>query len=59
MTAAAKELFDHMGTQTPAKRAAEPEDIAQVIYFLCTPASAFVNGEWICVDGFVFIPWRA
>ncbi|KAI9030219.1 putative 3-oxoacyl-reductase [Hyaloraphidium curvatum] len=51
MTAGAHDLFDDMGKLTPAMRAADPEDIAQVIYHLCTPASGFVNGEWICVDG--------
>jgi meso-butanediol dehydrogenase/(S,S)-butanediol dehydrogenase/diacetyl reductase len=36
---------------TPYPRLAEPEDIAAVITFLCTPASFMVNGQSIVVDG--------
>lgn len=36
---------------TPFPRLAEPEDVAGVIAFLCSPASAMVNGQSILVDG--------
>ena len=35
----------------PAKRFAEPAEIAAVAAFLCTPAAAYVNGASILVDG--------
>jgi len=36
---------------TPYPRLAEPEDIAAVIAFLCSPGSEMVNGQSIVVDG--------
>lgn len=36
---------------TPYPRLAEPEDVASVIAFLCSPGSAMVNGQSIVVDG--------
>jgi 3-oxoacyl-[acyl-carrier protein] reductase len=35
----------------PANRFGEPEEIAAVAAFLCTPAAAYVNGVSIAVDG--------
>jgi len=42
-----KELND----ANPRKRLGEPEDIAGVMVFLCSPAGNYVNGEDIHVDG--------
>lgn len=36
---------------TPYPRLAEPEDVAAVIAFLCSPASEMINGQSIVVDG--------
>jgi meso-butanediol dehydrogenase / (S,S)-butanediol dehydrogenase / diacetyl reductase len=36
---------------TPYPRLAEPEDVAAVIAFLCSPGSEMVNGQSIVVDG--------
>ncbi len=33
------------------KRAAEPDEVANAILFLCSPASSYVNGTSIIIDG--------
>ena len=42
---------DAMQAQIPAKRIGAPEDIANVVSFLCSDESAYVTGEVIKVDG--------
>jgi NAD(P)-dependent dehydrogenase (short-subunit alcohol dehydrogenase family) len=37
--------------RTPAKRTGTPEEIANAVYFLATPASNFVTGHILYVDG--------
>jgi Tropinone reductase 1 len=37
--------------RTPLKRIAEPEEVANMIAFLCMPAASFVTGQIIAVDG--------
>lgn len=54
MTATRHDAFRELGKLTPAKRAGEPEDIAQAVWWLCTPAAGFVNGENLVVDGLVW-----
>ncbi len=36
---------------TPAGRLVQPEDVAEVVAFLCTPAAAMIRGQVIVVDG--------
>jgi Tropinone reductase 1 len=38
-------------SRTPLGRIAEPEEVASVILFLCMPASSYVTGQCITVDG--------
>ena len=37
--------------QQPVGRVGKPEDIAEVILFLCSEKAGFITGENICVDG--------
>jgi enoyl-[acyl-carrier protein] reductase III len=50
--------FEHRGQmlakareRTPAGRIVEPEDIAEVVAFLCQPAAEMIRGQVIVVDG--------
>lgn len=45
------EQMEMMSKATPLKRNGKPEDIANVIAFLCSEASAFITGTDILVDG--------
>jgi NAD(P)-dependent dehydrogenase (short-subunit alcohol dehydrogenase family) len=47
----AKELFDSLGATTAMRRAAQPEEIAEVIAFLASPESSYITGATIAVDG--------
>jgi NAD(P)-dependent dehydrogenase (short-subunit alcohol dehydrogenase family) len=35
----------------PIGRLAEPQEIAEVIAFLCSPAASYLTGQAITVDG--------
>jgi NAD(P)-dependent dehydrogenase (short-subunit alcohol dehydrogenase family) len=47
----ARELFDTLGATTPMNRAAQPEEIAEVVAFLASPAASYVTGATVAVDG--------
>ncbi|MFO0590408.1 MAG: glucose 1-dehydrogenase [Polyangiaceae bacterium] len=42
---------DGMVARTPLARLGEPEDIAHAVLFLASPASAYVTGQILAVDG--------
>ncbi|GMH18308.1 hypothetical protein Nepgr_020149 [Nepenthes gracilis] len=42
---------EDLKSRTPLRRVGEPEDISAVVAFLCLPASCYVTGQIICVDG--------
>jgi 3-oxoacyl-[acyl-carrier protein] reductase len=53
MSAAVRNMAgeDNLKKLIPVKRLGSPEDIANVVVFLCGPAAAYVTGQVITVDG--------
>lgn len=46
-----KEYLDNVLTRTPIKRIAEPEEVASAVAFFCMPASSYITGQTLAVDG--------
>jgi len=42
---------DQMGKMSPLGRAAEPDEIASLITYLCTPAASYITGTTLPADG--------
>lgn len=49
--ASEEEMQAHYIPQMPVRRIGYPEDVANVVLFLCSDLSSFVNGEIIVADG--------
>ncbi len=46
-----KAYLDEILEKTPMKRIADPSEVARVVTFLCMPASSYVTGQCLTVDG--------
>ena len=49
-------LLDQAAERTPAGRLVTPEDVAEVVAFLCSPAAEMIRGQTILVDGGYTLP---
>jgi NAD(P)-dependent dehydrogenase (short-subunit alcohol dehydrogenase family) len=47
----ARELFDQLGQTTAAKRAAQPQEIAEVVAFLASSKASYITGATLAADG--------
>ena len=45
------EITDADALQQPVGRVGKPEDIAEMVLFLCSDKAGFITGENICIDG--------
>ncbi|MCU0728342.1 MAG: SDR family oxidoreductase, partial [Planctomycetes bacterium] len=46
-----EELLSKSLARTPAGRLTSPEDVAEVVRFLCLPGAAMIHGQTLVVDG--------
>ena len=49
--AAERDVFDALGETTVLGRAAEPQEVAEVIGFLASPRASYITGTNVAVDG--------
>lgn len=52
-----EEVLDRAAAQLPWGRLAQPEEIARGVVFLLDPASDYINGSTLCIDGGSQLPW--
>ena len=51
----AQQVVDDYVAQTPLGRLEEPEDVADVVVFLCSDKARFMTGQGINVTGGVYM----
>jgi glucose 1-dehydrogenase len=56
---ATEEQIAHSGSKLPWKRLGRPEEIARGVVFLCDPASDYITGTTLGIDGGITLPWWA
>jgi glucose 1-dehydrogenase len=56
---ASDEVIQSSGGKLPWKRLGTPEEIARGVVFLCDPASDYITGSSLLIDGGITLPWWA
>jgi glucose 1-dehydrogenase len=56
---ASEEALERGGAKLPWKRMGTPEEVARGAVFLCDPASDYMTGSSILIDGGITLPWWA
>ena len=56
---ASEQTIARAGAKLPWKRLGRPEEIARAVVFLCDPASDYITGSSLLVDGGITLPWWA
>lgn len=46
-----QEYLEEVYSRTPLRRLGEPSEVSSLVAFLCMPASSYITGQIICVDG--------
>jgi glucose 1-dehydrogenase len=52
-----EDVLKRAGAALPLGRLAQPEEIARGILFLLDPASDYITGTTVCIDGGTMLPW--
>jgi glucose 1-dehydrogenase len=53
------EVIASAGQKLPWKRLGKPEEIGRGVVFLCDPASDYITGSAMLIDGGITLPWWA
>ncbi|KAJ0021739.1 hypothetical protein Pint_32741 [Pistacia integerrima] len=48
---AKRNIWKEVYSVTPARRLGDPREVSSLVAFLCLPASSYITGQIICVDG--------
>ncbi|XVE59312.1 hypothetical protein DITRI_Ditri05aG0035900 [Diplodiscus trichospermus] len=46
-----QEYLEEVYSRTPLRRLGDPTEVSSLVAFLCLPASSYITGQIICVDG--------
>lgn len=53
-----EETLAREGSKLPWGRLGKPEEIGRGVVFLCDPASEYITGSTLTIDGGIQLPWR-
>ena len=53
-----EETLREQGEKLPWGRLGRPEEIGRGVAFLCDPASEYITGSTLTIDGGIQLPWR-
>lgn len=53
-----EETLKEQGSKLPWGRLGQPQEIGRGVVFLCDPASDYITGSTLTIDGGIQLPWR-